>query len=174
MPLAAGTVAAHESAAVYLLPAPLRHYLQISQHPGQDPPQPSRRDSATGHGSRSGRRFRQGRARFHELHWVEVHSDERYSSRHRSIRSPSARVQVRDLGSEHSSCTTGSTRPPTASSSSSSSTGTRCRVVAELWSFENVKSFVREEVGLAIVPGITVRPRDRRRHARAGAHCPNS
>src|SRR6185436_14650528 len=34
---------------------------------------------------------------------------------------------------------------------------TRCRVVAELWSFENVKSFVREQVGLAIVPGITVR-----------------
>jgi len=35
--------------------------------------------------------------------------------------------------------------------------GTRCRVVAELWSFENVKSFVREEIGLAIVPGVTVR-----------------
>ena len=29
----------------------------------------------------------------------------------------------------------------------------RCRVVAELWSFENIKGFVQEEVGLAIVPG---------------------
>jgi len=29
--------------------------------------------------------------------------------------------------------------------------------VAELWSFENIKSFVQEEVGLAIVPGVTVR-----------------
>ena len=35
--------------------------------------------------------------------------------------------------------------------------GTRCRIVAELWSFENIKSFVQEEVGLAIVPGVTVR-----------------
>jgi DNA-binding transcriptional LysR family regulator len=34
---------------------------------------------------------------------------------------------------------------------------TRCRIVAELWSFENIKSFVQEEVGMAIVPGITVR-----------------
>ena len=25
--------------------------------------------------------------------------------------------------------------------------GTRCRIVAELWSFENIKSFVQEEVG---------------------------
>jgi DNA-binding transcriptional LysR family regulator len=30
-------------------------------------------------------------------------------------------------------------------------------VVAELWSFENIKEFVRQEVGLAIVPGVTVR-----------------
>jgi DNA-binding transcriptional LysR family regulator len=29
--------------------------------------------------------------------------------------------------------------------------------VAELWSFENIKEFVRQEVGLAIVPGVTVR-----------------
>ena len=34
---------------------------------------------------------------------------------------------------------------------------TRCRVVAELWSFENIKNFVQEQVGLAIVPGVTVR-----------------
>ena len=35
--------------------------------------------------------------------------------------------------------------------------GARCRIVAELWSFENIKGFVQEEVGLAIVPGVTVR-----------------
>ena len=35
--------------------------------------------------------------------------------------------------------------------------GVRCRIVAELWSFENIKSFVQEEVGMAIVPGVTVR-----------------
>ena len=34
--------------------------------------------------------------------------------------------------------------------------GIRCHVVAELWSFENIKSFVLENVGLAIVPRITV------------------
>jgi len=34
--------------------------------------------------------------------------------------------------------------------------GIRCHVVAELWSFENIKSFVLENVGLAIVPQITV------------------
>jgi DNA-binding transcriptional LysR family regulator len=34
---------------------------------------------------------------------------------------------------------------------------TRCRIVAELWSFENIKSFVQEDVGIAIVPGVAVR-----------------
>src|SRR4029077_21056617 len=30
--------------------------------------------------------------------------------------------------------------------------GTRCRISAELWSFENIKQFVKQDVGLAIVP----------------------
>jgi len=34
--------------------------------------------------------------------------------------------------------------------------GIACRIVAELWSFENIKSFVQEDVGMAIVPRITV------------------
>jgi DNA-binding transcriptional LysR family regulator len=34
--------------------------------------------------------------------------------------------------------------------------GTRCNVVAELWSFENIKEFVSKNIGLAIVPRITV------------------
>jgi DNA-binding transcriptional LysR family regulator len=33
---------------------------------------------------------------------------------------------------------------------------TRCRIVAELWSFENIKSFVKAQIGVAIVPKITV------------------
>jgi DNA-binding transcriptional LysR family regulator len=32
----------------------------------------------------------------------------------------------------------------------------RCRIVAELFSFENIKSFVMADVGMAIVPRITV------------------
>jgi DNA-binding transcriptional LysR family regulator len=35
--------------------------------------------------------------------------------------------------------------------------GAQCKIAAELWSFENVKQFVREEVGFAIVPRIVVR-----------------
>jgi DNA-binding transcriptional LysR family regulator len=35
--------------------------------------------------------------------------------------------------------------------------GVRCRIAAELWSFENIKSFVQEHIGLAIVPKVTVR-----------------
>jgi DNA-binding transcriptional LysR family regulator len=34
--------------------------------------------------------------------------------------------------------------------------GICCHVVVELWSFENIKSFVLENMGLAIVPRITV------------------
>jgi DNA-binding transcriptional LysR family regulator len=34
--------------------------------------------------------------------------------------------------------------------------GTRCNIVAELWSFENVKHFVQQDIGLAIVPRVTV------------------
>lgn len=33
---------------------------------------------------------------------------------------------------------------------------TRCHIVAELWSFENIKSFAQGDVGPAIVPRITV------------------
>ena len=33
---------------------------------------------------------------------------------------------------------------------------TRCNIAAELWSFENVKHFVQQDIGLAIVPRVTV------------------
>jgi DNA-binding transcriptional LysR family regulator len=66
-------------------------------------------------------------------------------------------VRVRDLGSEqfvfhHLCATTAETILRLFEQNA-----TRCRIVAELWSFENIKSFVQEEVGLAFVPGITVR-----------------
>jgi DNA-binding transcriptional LysR family regulator len=32
----------------------------------------------------------------------------------------------------------------------------RCNIAAELWSFENVKHFVQQDIGLAIVPRVTV------------------
>ena len=66
-------------------------------------------------------------------------------------------VRIRDLGSEqfvlHHLCSmTAETILRLFEQNS-----TRCRIVAELWSFENIKSFVQEEVGMAFVPGITVR-----------------
>ena len=95
---------------------------------------------------------------FHELQWVEVHSDEMMciaSPRHALAARPE--VRVRDLGSEqfvlHHLCSTTAEAILRLFEQNS----TRCRIVAELWSFENIKSFVQEEVGLAIVPGITVR-----------------
>jgi DNA-binding transcriptional LysR family regulator len=66
-------------------------------------------------------------------------------------------VRVRDLGQEqfvlHHLCAA----TAEAISRLFEQNATRCRIVAELWSFENIKSFVQEEVGLAFVPGVTVR-----------------
>ena len=153
------TIAAHESAAVYLLPAPLRNYLQKfpnikvgiqRSRLAEIPRQVMDREVDVG--------FVKDEPAFHELHWVEVFSDEMTL-----VASPdhplAARQQVtiRDLGSEnfviHHGCTSTSDRILQLFEEHA----TRCRVAAELWSFENVKSFVRERVGLAIVPGITVR-----------------
>ena len=46
---------------------------------------------------------------------------------------------------------------------------TRCRIVAEVRSFENIKQLVEEDVGLAIVPERDGEAGDRGRHARARA-----
>jgi DNA-binding transcriptional LysR family regulator len=153
------TVAAHESAAVYLLPAPLRHYLQKfpnikigiqRSRLAEIPRQVMDREVDIG--------FVKDEPAFHELHSVEVHSDEMMlvaAPQHPMTQRPN--VAIRDLGTEqfvlHHQCAATSDRILQLFEQH----GTRCRVVAELWSFENVKSFVREEVGLAIVPGITVR-----------------
>lgn len=153
------TVAAHESAAVYLLPAPLKNYL--NRFPNikvgiqrsrltEIPRQVMDREVDLG--------FVKNEPTFHELHWVEVHSDEMVlvaAPSHPLAAQPN--VGIQDLGSEqfviHHGCSTTTDRILQLFEQHR----TRCRVVAELWSFENVKSFVREEVGLAIVPAITVR-----------------
>jgi DNA-binding transcriptional LysR family regulator len=159
--LKAGTlaIAAHESAAVYLLPAPLKAYLQkfpdirvgiYRSRLNEIPRQVMDREVDVG--------FVKDEPAFHELQWVDVHSDEMVciaSPRHPL--GSKTDVRIRDLGSEqfvlHHLCST------TAETILRlfEQNGTRCRIVAELWSFENIKSFVQEEVGLAFVPGITVR-----------------
>jgi DNA-binding transcriptional LysR family regulator len=153
------SIAAHESAAVYLLPAPLRTYLRkfpdikvgiYRSRLAEIPRQVMDREVDLG--------FVKDEPAFHELQWVEVHSDEMIcvaSPNHPLARHES--VSVRDLASEqfvlHHLC--GATAEMILKLFEQHST--RCRIVAELWSFENIKSFVQEEVGMAIVPGVTVR-----------------
>ena len=165
--LKAGTlaVAAHESAAVYLLPAPLRTYLQrfpdikvgiYRSRLNEIPRQVMDREVDVG--------FVKDAPAFHELHSTEVHLDQMMLVA--SPRHPLAgrtQVRVEDLAAEqfvlHHLCN------PTAEMIHRvfRDHRTRFRVVAELWSFENIKSFVREDVGLAILPGVTVRDELRNR-----------
>ena len=159
--LKAGTlsIAAHEAAAVYLLPAALRTYVQrfpdikvgvYRSRLEEIPRQVMDREVDLG--------FVKEAPAFHELQSVEVDSDEMIciaspghplASRHV--------VTVKDVSSEHfvlhHLCSATADKILRLFEQHS----TRCRVVAELWSFENIKQFVTEEVGLAIVPGITVR-----------------
>ncbi len=151
-------IAAHESAAVYLLPAPLRAYLTrfpdvkvgIYRSRLTDiPRQVMDREVHVG--------FVKEEPGFHELKSVDVHTDEMVL-----IASPNhdltARnhVRVRDLGSErfvlHHLCASTEQKIRQLFDEHH----TTCRIVAELWSFENIKTFVQAEVGLAIVPKITV------------------
>jgi DNA-binding transcriptional LysR family regulator len=94
---------------------------------------------------------------FHELKCIEVHSDELIL-----VAAPThpltkrQNVHIQDLGSErfvvHHLCS--STEQMILRMFEQYRTP--CRIVAELWSFENIKSFVQAEVGMAIVPKITV------------------
>jgi DNA-binding transcriptional LysR family regulator len=65
-------------------------------------------------------------------------------------------VKVRDLGTEpfvlHHLCSSTEQKVLRLFEAH----GTRCRIAAELWSFENVKQFVKQDIGLAIVPRVTV------------------
>ena len=159
--LKAGTlsIAAHEAAAVYLLPAALRTYVKrfpdikigIYRSRLEDiPRQVLDREVDLG--------FVKEVPAFHELEWVEVHSDEMVCIA--SPQHPLAGrevVTVKDVSSEqfvlHHLCSATADKILRLFEQHAA----RCRVVAELWSFENIKGFVQEEVGLAIVPGITVR-----------------
>jgi DNA-binding transcriptional LysR family regulator len=151
-------IAAHESAAVYLLPAPLRAYLTrfpdvkvgIYRSRLTDiPRQVMDREVHLG--------FVKEEPGFHELKCVEVHADEMIL-----VTSPGhplaarAGVRVRDLGAErfvlHHLCSTTEQKILRLFHEHH----TPCRIVAELWSFENIKTFVQAEVGIAIVPRITV------------------
>ena len=152
-------IAAHEAAAVYLLPGPLRAYLQkypdikigiYRSRLAEIPRQVMDREVDVG--------FVKEEPAFHELQWVEVYADQLLcvaSPKHPLAGNPE--VHIRDLAAEqfvlHHLCST----TTDAILRLFEQSGTRCRIVAELWSFENIKSFVREEVGLAIVPGVTVR-----------------
>lgn len=153
------TLAAHESAAVYLLPTPLRAYLQ--QYPdikvgihrsrlSEIPRQVMDREVDLG--------FVKDEPAFHELQFVEVHTDEMMlvaSPKHALAARTDACVA--DLKDEpfvlHHGCSATADMILRLFDQHS----TRCRIVAELWSFENVKSFVQEGVGVAIVPGVTVK-----------------
>ncbi len=158
--LTSGTlnIAAHESAAVYLLPAPLRSYLArfpdikvgiYRSRLADIPRQVMDCEVQVG--------FVKDEPSFHELRCVDVHADEMIlvaTPDHPLTRRADVRIQ--DLGEErfvvHHLCTTTEEKIVRLFEQHR----TRCRVVAELWSFENMKSFVQARVGLAIVPKITV------------------
>ena len=151
------TIAAHESAAVYLLPAPLRSYLRkfpdikvgIYRSRLDDiPRQVLDREVDVG--------FVKEEPNFRGLDAVDVHSDEMVligSPRHPLANR--GEVGIHDLGQEgfvlHHLCNSTEQKILRLFDEYA----IRCRIVAEVWSFENVKSFVREDVGLAIVPRIT-------------------
>jgi DNA-binding transcriptional LysR family regulator len=151
-------IAAHESAAVYLLPAPLRNYLTrypdvrigIYRSPLVEiPRQVMDREVHVG--------FVKDPPAFADVKCVEVHNDEMILVAPPQHPLAGERgLRVRDLGNErlvvHHLC---------------SSTehlimrlfeqhGTPCRIAAELWSFEHIKNFVLAGIGMAIVPRITV------------------
>jgi DNA-binding transcriptional LysR family regulator len=151
-------IAAHESAAVYLLPGIVRQFLQqfprikVSIHRNRLDEIPKRvmdRDVQVG--------FVKDAPAFRDLDAVQVHADEMaLIASPRNMYSSRQQIDIYELDEVpfvvHHLC---------------SSTdevihrlfrqhGVTCRVVAELWSFENIKSFVHEDVGMAIVPRITV------------------
>ena len=152
------TIAAHESAALYLLPKAILHFLQLfpdvrvsinRARLDEIPRMVLDREVQIG--------FLKEAPAFQELESVEVHSD-----RMALIASPKhalaqrSGISLNDLDGipfvVHHLCS--STEEFVLRLFRQN--GIRCHVVAELWSFENIKGFVLENVGLAIVPRITV------------------
>lgn len=153
------SVAAHESAAVYLLPGPMKAYLRL--HPeiqvgiyrgalDEIPRQVLDRDVDLG--------FVKDEPFVRELTCVQIHAD-----RLIVIGPPShalagrPRVALRELSTEHfvlhHQCAVTTQRILRTFEQH----GATCKIAARLWSFENVKQFVREEVGFAVVPRVCVR-----------------
>ena len=152
------SVGAHEAAALYLLPAPLRRYLDrypnikvgIYRSRLEDVPKQVL-DNEIDLG------FVKEESPLFGLKTVEVHSDEMVLIA--APENPLAgrkNLHIRDLGSEpfvlHHQCSTTIQKIIPLFEQNA----VPCRVVAELWSFENIKHFVRQGVGLSIVPRITV------------------
>jgi DNA-binding transcriptional LysR family regulator len=152
------SIAAHESAALYLLPNAILHFLQLfpdvkvsvkRARLDEIPRMVLNREIQLG--------FLKDAPAFQELESIDVHAD-----RMALIASPKHRlaertgVTVTDLDGVpfvvHHLCS--STEEFVLRLFRQN--GIQCHVVAELWSFENIKSFVLENVGLAIVPRITV------------------
>ncbi len=153
------SVAAHESAAVYLLPGPLKAYLRT--HPeikvgiyrsrlDEIPRQVMDREVDVG--------FVKDEPIFRELTCVQIHEDDMVL-----IGSPShpfashARVRLPDLAREHFVLHHQCRATTQYILDLFERHGCACKIAAELWSFENVKQFVREDVGFAIVPRVCVR-----------------
>jgi DNA-binding transcriptional LysR family regulator len=152
------TIAAHESAAVYLLPDALRVY--VARFPdirvgiyrsrlAEIPRQVMDREVQVG--------FVKEDPGFYELSCVEVHSDQMVvvASPHHHLATRES-IEIRDLANEpivlHHLCN----RTQQVVSRAFRQHNTPCRIVAELWSFENIKSFVQHDVGIAYVPRVTV------------------
>lgn len=152
------SIAAQETAALYLLPGPLVEYLRrfktvrvgVYRASLSDIPlQVLDRQVDLG--------FVSEEPELHSLQSTQIRTDRMILIA--SPRHPIAKrrnVRIRDLGNEefviHHQC---------ASTMKSilrlfDEHRTAFKAVAQLWSFENVKDFVRQDVGLAIVPGITV------------------
>jgi DNA-binding transcriptional LysR family regulator len=151
------SIAAHESAAIYLLPGPLRRYFdafpQIKvgiyrSRLDEIPRQVMDREVDIG--------FVKEQPAFHELEAVPVHNDEMVliSSAQHPLAGRGT-VGVRELAGEpfilHHLCTSTAQQVLRLFEAA----GTRCRIAAELWSFENIKHFVQEGLGLAVVPRVS-------------------
>ncbi len=152
------TIAAHESAALYLLPPAILHFLQMFRDVkvsvnrarlDEIPRMVLDREVQIG--------FVKETPVFQELESIDVHDDRMaliVSPRHPLAERSG--VAVKDLDGVpfvvHHLCS--STEEFVLRLFRQN--GIRCHVVAELWSFENIKSFVVENVGVAIVPRITV------------------
>jgi DNA-binding transcriptional LysR family regulator len=151
-------IAAHESAAVYLLPGTVRQFLQlyphikVSIHRSKLDEIPKRvldREVQLG--------FVKEQPAFRDLEAVDVHADEMILiASPRNMYSSRKQIDIHELNEvpfvvHHLCSSTGEIFHRLFRQH-----GVACRIVAELWSFENIKSFVHEDVGMAIVPRITV------------------